>query len=70
MVYTDIYINLVSNREIKKDKLPTLSGVKIRIGYIQNKEQHSNKVRTTQWRTEVCFAEQVNTGDYYILYEF
>lgn len=31
MIYTDIYISLVKNMEIKKDKLLTLSGVKIHI---------------------------------------
>ena len=31
MVYIDIYINVASSMEIKKDRLQTLSGLKIRI---------------------------------------
>ena len=38
MVYTDIYISLVNNIEIKKDKLLTIPGVKINIGQTKFKE--------------------------------
>ena len=31
MVYIDIYVNVASSMEIKKDRLQTLSGLKIRI---------------------------------------